>query len=124
MTGARTSSSGCWTGAAAGTSEHGITGILLYRDCAFMQMLEGEEDGVRGLFASIAADRRHQDVDLMWTDDAAVRRFADWSMAFRELGEHPVPHPGLQRRPERAEPVAARSQSNDLDDFLSVFRPA
>ena len=103
---------------------HGISGILLYRDCAFMQMLEGEEDAVRGLFASIATDRRHQDVNLMWTDQAELRRFADWSMAFRELGEHPVLHPGYSTALN--EPTGRRSarRANALDDFLSVFRPS
>jgi hypothetical protein len=102
---------------------HGITGILLYRDCAFMQMLEGEEDAVRGLFSSISVDRRHQDVNLMWTDQAELRRFADWSMAFRELGEHPVLHPGYSTALN--EPTGRRSarRANALDDFLSVFRP-
>lgn len=27
----------------AWNSEHGVTGLLLYRDCAFMQFLEGDE---------------------------------------------------------------------------------
>jgi predicted DNA binding protein len=97
---------------------HDVSGLLLYRDCVFMQFLEGDEDTVRGLFARISRDRRHQDVDLMWTNQTGDRRFADWSMAFRELGEHPVAEAGyndaLNDESERRGDV--------LGDFLSMFR--
>lgn len=100
--------------------EHGITGLLLYRDCAFMQFLEGEEYEVRTLFSRISRDRRHQDVDLMWTNETEHRRFADWLMGFRELGEHPVEQEGytdvLNDDAERRGDV--------LHDFLSMFRMA
>ena len=96
---------------------HDVTGLLLYRDCAFMQFLEGDESTVRGLFSRISRDPRHQDVDLMWTNEAERRRFADWSMAFRELGE-PVAQDGyndaLNDESERRGDV--------LHDFLSMFR--
>ena len=41
-----------------GNEQRGITGVLLYRDRAFMQVIEGEE-----------------------------RNFAKWSMGFRHLGD-------------------------------------
>ncbi|MGI3782607.1 MAG: BLUF domain-containing protein [Janthinobacterium lividum] len=100
--------------------DHDVTGLLLYRDCAFMQFLEGDEPVVRELFSHISVDRRHQDVDLMWTNGAERRRFADWSMAFRELGSHPVAQLGyndaLNEPPARHGGV--------LVDFLSMFSPA
>lgn len=102
--------------------QHGVTGLLLYRDCAFMQLLEGDEGTVRGLFARIVVDRRHQDVDLMWTTETVGRQFADWSMAFREMGEHPVGVPGYSRVLNDA----AEEESPHLNvvvDFLSMFRP-
>ena len=37
----------------------GITGLLLFIDGGFLQMLEGEERAVRELYTRIAADRRH-----------------------------------------------------------------
>src|SRR3954454_5044238 len=33
-------------------AEHGVTGLLLYRDCIFMQLLEGDEDTVRALYGT------------------------------------------------------------------------
>ena len=111
----------------AWNSAHGVTGLLLYRDCAFMQFLEGDEPTVRGLFASISADRRHQDVDLVWDHHAKQRRFAEWTMGFRELAEHPVAEAGYNRLlGEALEPDADEGDhehAEALSDFLSMFRP-
>jgi hypothetical protein len=96
---------------------HGITGLLLYRDCAFMQFLEGEEPTVRALFARISADRRHQDVDLMWANETERRRFADWSMAFREMETH-LAEPGYND----ALNDPSDRRGDVLVDFLSMFR--
>ncbi|RYZ27062.1 MAG: hypothetical protein EOP01_08190 [Propionibacteriaceae bacterium] len=64
-----------------------VTGLLLYRDDVFMQVLEGEEEVVRALYRRIAADPRHHDVANIWVAYAPQRRFPDWSMGFRHL-EH------------------------------------
>jgi len=98
--------------------DSGVTGLLLYRDCAFMQFLEGDEATVRELFARISADRRHQDVDLMWSNETERRRFADWSMAFREMGDHPVAELGYND--SLNDPSDRRGDV--LVDFLSMFR--
>jgi len=100
--------------------DNGVTGLLLYRDCAFMQFLEGDEAVVRDLFTHISADRRHQDVDLMWADETEHRRFADWTMAFRELGEHLDAEPGYND----ALNDPSDRRGDVLVDFLSMFRPA
>jgi hypothetical protein len=109
-------------------SQNGVTGLLLYRDCAFMQFLEGDEPTVRGLFARICEDRRHQDVDLMWTNQTERRRFAEWTMAFRELTEHPVHEAGYNEAlndetfDDASDPDGSR-RGGVLHDFLSMFRP-
>ncbi|MGI3779946.1 MAG: BLUF domain-containing protein [Janthinobacterium lividum] len=104
-------------------SDHGVTGLLLYRDCAFMQFLEGDEPTVRGLFANITVDRRHQDVDLMWSNDTEHRRFADWTMGYRELAEQPVAEPGYNRLLNAAMEPDEDEHVETLDDFLTMFRP-
>ena len=111
----------------AWNSEHGVTGLLLYRDCAFMQFLEGDEATVRALFTRINADPRHQDVDLMWDHQTERRRFAEWTMGFRELAEDPVAETGYNRLlGEALEPDADEGEpehAEALSDFLSMFRP-
>ena len=60
----------------------GITGLLLYIDGGFLQMLEGDERALRELHTRIADDRRHWDLRLMLDRETPVRAFPGWSMGF------------------------------------------
>jgi hypothetical protein len=62
----------------------GVTGMLLYADGGFMQVLEGEPEILMPLFTKIAADKRHWDARAI-LNRQAPRAFADWSMGFRRL---------------------------------------
>lgn len=61
----------------------GLTGLLLYSDGAFMQLLEGDEAAVRATFDRVSGDRRHHRVTVLLRRDADRRAFGDWSMGFR-----------------------------------------
>ena len=54
------------------------------------------------------------------------RRFAEWTMGFRELAEHPVAETGYNRLlGEALEPdddEGDHAHAAVLDDFLSMFR--
>lgn len=63
----------------------GITGMLLYKDGNFMQVLEGEEEAVRALHSKISRDPRHQGLLTLAQGPLAERQFPDWSMGFRDL---------------------------------------
>ncbi len=63
-------------------AEHGITGLLLYSDGCFVQVLEGPEDAVRALYAKIQQDPRHTQVLTVREGPGPHRYFADWSMDF------------------------------------------
>ncbi len=64
-----------------------ITGILLYKDNTFMQLLEGNPTNVKELFyGSIAKDERHKKVKVVTEDEVAERSFKNWFMAFEDLG--------------------------------------
>jgi hypothetical protein len=60
----------------------GISGLLLFIDGGFLQILEGEERAVRELYARITADRRHWNPRLMLDREIPQRAFPDWSMGF------------------------------------------
>jgi Sensors of blue-light using FAD len=64
----------------------GITGMLLYKDGNFMQVLEGEESAVRALGDTIHDDPRHHGMIPILEGHAEERQFPDWSMGFRDLG--------------------------------------
>jgi hypothetical protein len=59
-----------------------VTGMLLYREGRFLQVLEGPEAGVRSRFLAIESDTRHQDVQILVEDRAEQRQFPDWTMAY------------------------------------------
>lgn len=63
----------------------GITGMLLYKDGNFMQVLEGEEGAVRELYEKIGTDPRHKGEITLLRSIADERQFPDWSMGFRDL---------------------------------------
>ena len=63
----------------------GITGMLLYKDGNFMQVLEGEEAVVRMLYAKVGRDSRHRGLLTLLEGPRAERQFPDWSMGFRDL---------------------------------------
>ena len=65
----------------------GITGLLLYKDGNFMQVLEGPEAAVWGLYRTIANDQRHHGTIMLLQQTIAERQFATWSMGFRNLCE-------------------------------------
>lgn len=65
-----------------------ITGMLLYLQGKFIQVLEGDEMEVKKLYAGIVADPRHTRVNLIEEGHSPVRIFKDWSMGFKRLTPH------------------------------------
>lgn len=64
---------------------HGVTGVLLYSEGTFIQLLEGEADAVKHLFESIAKDERHKNIIKLAHDVADHRAFPEWTMGFKTL---------------------------------------
>lgn len=60
----------------------GITGLLLFIDGGFLQMLEGEERAVRELYTRVATDPRHANPHLMLDREVPARAFPEWTMGF------------------------------------------
>jgi hypothetical protein len=64
-------------------AHHNITGVLLYKSGAVIQVLEGPDEIVRERFEVIRADGRHERVTLIYDQPLAEREFPDWTMGFR-----------------------------------------
>ena len=62
-----------------------LTGMLLYSDGNFFQVLEGEPDSVDGMYKKLHLDKRHQQLTLIVREPIAKRYFADWSMGFSSV---------------------------------------
>ncbi len=59
----------------------GLTGILMTSGQLFFQVLEGPEEAVDKVFATISTDPRHRDVLVLDTElEVTSRLFPDWSM--------------------------------------------
>lgn len=63
----------------------GITGMLLYKEGNFMQLLEGEANAVHRLYDTIHKDPRHHNSIVLVDEPAKTPFFRDWSMGFRDL---------------------------------------
>ncbi len=63
----------------------GITGLLLYKDERFLQVLEGDSADVRALYSTIRADTRHHNTHILLTNRAHSRTFPEWSMGLENL---------------------------------------
>ncbi len=59
-----------------------ITGLLLYGNGHFVQLLEGPAEQVQDLFARISQDPRHRQVGVVRMGLLPGRQFAEWSMDF------------------------------------------
>lgn len=64
---------------------NGITGMLLYIERSFFQVLEGEADTVDRVFETIRTDRRHGSVTIISREAIRMRSFGDWTMGFADL---------------------------------------
>ncbi|MCW5924734.1 MAG: BLUF domain-containing protein [Saprospiraceae bacterium] len=71
--------------------EKNVTGILLYGYGNFIQLLEGDDDVVRDLYAHrISLDQRHREPVILHQGYIPKRLFKDWSMAFQPLNAERV----------------------------------
>lgn len=96
----------------------GITGLLLYSDGGFLQMLEGTQEAVESLYASIQVDPRHTEVTLVRAREQRHPEFPDWSMGFGAIDEDSL----------EVSTGAARSSPTDAEaelvrELLAVFDP-
>ncbi len=62
-----------------------ITGMLLYLNGKFIQVLEGNKENVQALFERICQNPRHTRVMKVMEGNSRTRLFKDWSMGFKQL---------------------------------------
>ncbi len=103
----------------------GITGLLLYRDGDFIQLLEGEREAVRGLFHTIERDPRHTRTLVLLEGEAEQRLFPDWSMGFRNLSDPAVrATPGFSHLMNTPSwPTAFQHDPDGCLALLALFQP-
>ena len=73
------------TEAREANAKRAVTGLLLYREGSFYQVLEGAEADVMSTFNGIERDPRHGSVRVLFKGETSAREFADWQMGFLNL---------------------------------------
>ncbi|MBX2819169.1 MAG: BLUF domain-containing protein [Rhodothermaceae bacterium] len=68
--------------------QRGITGILLYHDGNFMQILEGPKETVLETYALIENDPRHKGIIRLLSRSFPTRNFDEWSMGYARCTEY------------------------------------
>ncbi len=59
-----------------------VTGMLLYDEGSFFQVLEGPKKTVTQLFEKISKDKRHDRVTKIIQEPIEDRNFAEWTMGY------------------------------------------
>jgi len=70
--------------------ELGITGILLYSDTKFIQMVEGEYKTIFTLYDKLKKDSRHYDFYMISCAPIKERAFPSWHMGSKKFSESEV----------------------------------
>ena len=66
-------------------AEKSITGMLLYLEGKFIQVLEGRKNEVTKRYDKIRNDQRHKRVTTVVEGNSPSRVFVNWSMGFKTL---------------------------------------
>jgi hypothetical protein len=97
-----------------------VTGMLLYHEGSFLQVLEGEASALESLFTAIGADKRHHRVVALLRREVDERHFGDWRMGFASTKNLPSNLPGYSDYLRlRGDPVEG---ANAAVRLLAAFR--
>jgi hypothetical protein len=66
--------------------DHHITGILIFENERFLQVLEGDINEVKTLYQHICRDGRHHHIEAISSKTVAKREYPNWTMAFADPG--------------------------------------
>ncbi|MCM4154826.1 BLUF domain-containing protein [Gramella sp. AN32] len=65
--------------------DHDITGILLFSEGNFFQVIEGEKEIIKSLFSRIAIDKRHHNVMVIFEKSVSENQFDTYISDFISL---------------------------------------
>lgn len=100
----------------------GITGMLLYLNDKFIQVLEGEKKEVKKLLSLIELDPRHRKVSVLLEGSTRERVFKTWSMGYKKLGYQDFKAiSGYEDVNEFFERIHVNDDSSPLLIFLRLF---
>lgn len=100
-----------------------ITGMLLYLDPFYIQVLEGEEATVDQLFNVIKEDPHHEKVSIIYKKPIEERSFSDWSMGFNKISNEELESMhGFCDFLENPSSESLNEAPHDIKNLLDMFR--
>ncbi|MGJ7510607.1 BLUF domain-containing protein [Variovorax sp. GT1P44] len=69
-------------------AENGITGLLVFDGMRFCQHFEGPAEQVAALMRLLEADRRHEEVNVLYEGPLQQRRYQRFELGFAEVDDH------------------------------------
>ena len=66
-------------------SNKGVTGLLLYTDQKFVQVIEGDKNIIQNTYKKIQEDPRHEKVEVLIEGHIKERNYAKGNMGYRSL---------------------------------------
>jgi hypothetical protein len=67
-----------------------ITGLLVYGNGYFMQVLEGNQHSINELYLKISHDKRHLDLRILDYHVVSSTSFSQWGMGFVDFNFNPT----------------------------------
>ncbi len=106
-------------------AQRSVTGMLLFHEGQFLQLLEGPERETKSVLELVKRDPRHKDVTVLLSEPAAARQFPDWTMGFERLDEAwSLPRAWSTILEDGASFAALRGEPSAARELLLSFRHA
>ncbi len=68
-------------------NKHAVSGMLVYCDGSFIQVLQGSDESLDTTFARIQRDPRHHHCQVLLRQPIAYRLFEGWYMGFKSISQ-------------------------------------
>lgn len=105
-------------------AQNGLTGMLVYHDGSFIQILEGEKPVVQKVLNSILNDSRHDNIIVVDEQEISHRSFPDWGMAYKKITQPELDHhPAIKQlfTKQNKGPEDAGKLNYLVDAFLNLI---
>lgn len=106
--------------------QNDITGVLLFRNGYFLQLLEGPDQAVRAKMATIKHDDRHTKVTVLTEEIIEERQFPEWTMGYPAADADVEQAPGYRSTFDDLDASDGSQISSvpALRELIRWFRPA
>lgn len=104
--------------------KNNLTGMLLYGEGTFMQVLEGDEAILEKTYEVIKADDRHKNIIKMAEGVIEKSNFPDWSMGFKSVSAQKLKELGGFTDPKSLGRRLDESEASSIIGMMKTFADA